>query len=132
MAVCARDPSHVYPGHNKSCPWCAVATTAVPSPAPQQVAVPAVASPTLVPGTSVRSTVTPAPGRRRLVVSAAASVWIALGLAVAAFVGIFLVELAVFGNTTDPGVVPALVSTPFIVAVVAMIIALVLLARTRR
>lgn len=58
--------------------------------------------------------------------------WIALGVAVAAFMGVFLIELAVFGNTTDPGVVPSLVATPFIVAVVAMIVALVLLARTRR
>lgn len=43
MAVCSRDPSHVYPGHNKTCPWCAAAATA--APAPKQIPLPAVRAP---------------------------------------------------------------------------------------
>ena len=27
MTTCRRDPSHVYPPHNQTCPWCAIAST---------------------------------------------------------------------------------------------------------
>lgn len=130
MAVCERDPNHVYPGHNKTCPWCAVSTRAA---APAQVAMPPVSNPPPSPAPILPPS--PAPtsrGRRRPAISVAVSVWLALGLAVAAFVGVFLIELALFGNTSDPGAVPALVATPFIVAAAMMIVTLVLCARTRR
>ena len=43
MTVCSRNPRHVYPGHNKACPWCAAA--AVAKPASRQVPLPAVKPP---------------------------------------------------------------------------------------
>jgi hypothetical protein len=72
MATCARDSSHVYPPHNKTCPWCAIAATppaASQRPA-QQTALPPPqvlrskqASP-LAPGPSSNATVSGAPGQR--------------------------------------------------------------------
>lgn len=56
MAVCSRDPSHVYPGHNKTCPWCALATKGAASP--QQVPLPIVQTATPARQTTPRA---PAP-----------------------------------------------------------------------
>ncbi len=57
MAVCSRDPSHVYPGHNRTCPWCAAAATA--TPAPKQVALVPIAAPS--PQRPIPASAAPAP-----------------------------------------------------------------------
>jgi hypothetical protein len=43
LTTCKRDPTHVYPGHNKRCPWCAQEATG--SKPPKQIALPAVRTP---------------------------------------------------------------------------------------
>lgn len=42
MPICAANPAHVYPAHNKKCPWCEVARKA--SAPPKQTALPPVAA----------------------------------------------------------------------------------------
>ena len=58
MATCTRDPSHVYPPHNKTCPWCAIAATppATAKRPAQQTALPppAVAPRPVAPATTSR------------------------------------------------------------------------------
>lgn len=57
MATCTRNPGHIYPDHNKSCPWCAQTATA----ATQQTALPPIPAPPAMKSTAPPKAPTPHP-----------------------------------------------------------------------
>lgn len=98
MTTCARDAGHVYPPHNKTCPWCAIAATppaVTRPPASQQIALPpparAVPAQRVTPQRATGPTSLPAGIRRRSRRSEfrIERVLVAVGLALAA-VGVYL------------------------------------------
>lgn len=115
MPTCSTDPTHVFPAHNKTCPWCEA--QARRTPAPTQVALPPVRAPRApraaarqprpVPQVQVNASPPPTapPLVRRTSRRDAKGSWVAFAKMVAAAVPIWLLTPVVgsFGTLVLPG-----------------------------